>query len=185
MLLLRLLFILLVSFSVQAEEEEQESNEPLTTSPAWTLKMGDKAYGSEQFKGKPYVLHFWATWCPYCKRLQPGLDSIAKDYRAKGIQTYAMSFWENKRAKPIREMKNRGLGLKVLVKGDEVAKSFHVQTTPTTFFIDQDGDILATLNTSDPNDPQIRLAYEQLKDGYKEKELAEPEQVTEQTEAEK
>ena len=31
---------------------------------------------SSDFLGKPLVIHFWATWCPYCKKLQPGLDKL-------------------------------------------------------------------------------------------------------------
>ena len=175
MLLVRIFLLsLLFSFSVIAEDEEVVEQEEMTTAPAWSLKKDEVVYGSEQLQGKPYVIHFWATWCPYCKRLQPGLESISRDYEDKGIPTYAVSFWENTRAKPIEEMKNRGLNLNVLIKGDEVAKSFGIEATPATIFIDHKGEILVKLNTSDPNDPQIRLAYEQLKDNYAKKDEAEP-----------
>ena len=26
---------------------------------------------------------FWAPWCPYCVRLKPVFDSVAKDYEVK------------------------------------------------------------------------------------------------------
>lgn len=177
MMLLARIFLLslLFSFSVIAEDEAQ-ADEDSTKAPAWSLKKGDQVYGSEQLKGKPYVIHFWATWCPYCKKLQPGLDSVSNDYKDHGIPTYAVSFWENARAKPIVEMKNRGLGLEVLVKGDEMAKAFKVQGTPTTVFIDHEGEMLVKLNTSDPNDPQIRLAYELLKDNYNKKDEPKPDE---------
>lgn len=176
MLLIRIFLLsLLFSFSVVAEEEETpQEQEELTTAPNWSLKKEETVYGSEQLQGKPYVIHFWATWCPYCKRLQPGLESVSRDYKDLGIPTYAISFWETDRAKPIKEMKSRGLDLNVLVKGDEVAKSFRIEATPATIFIDHNGEILAKLNTSDPNDPQLRLAYEQLKDNFKAKDAAKP-----------
>lgn len=174
MLLIRIFLLsLLFSFSVVAEEEEEVAEpEYMTTAPTWSLKKDEVVYGSEQLKGKPYVIHFWATWCPYCKRLQPGLESISRDYETDGIPTYAISFWENRRAKPIEEMQNRGLNLNVLIKGDEVAKSFAIDATPATIFIDHKGEILAKLNTSDPNDPQLRIAYELLKDNYNKKDEA-------------
>ena len=174
MLLVRIFLLsLLFSFSVIAEEETQ-SDDDSTSAPTWSLTKADQAYGSEQLSGQPYVIHFWATWCPYCKKLQPGLASVSHDYKDKGIPTYAVSFWENARAKPIKEMKNRGLDLEVLVNGDEVAKAFKVQGTPTTVFVDHEGEILVKLNTSDPNDPQIRLAYELLKDNYSKKDEPKP-----------
>ena len=177
-----LLLTLLFSFSVLAEDEVETSEDTSNTAPEWTLKNGDSVYGTSQLTGKPYVIHFWATWCPYCKRLQPGLESVSRDYREDGIATYAVSFWENPRANPEREMMNRGLNLKVLVKGDEVAKSFGVQGTPTTVFINHDGEIISRLNTSDPNDPQLRLAYEALLDGLEKSKEPTPESEEDTTE---
>lgn len=171
MIIRALLLSLLVSYSINAEEVTAEVD---SAAPTWSLKKGEQVYGSEQAQGKPYVLHFWATWCPYCKKLQPGLASVAENYIDDGISTYAVSFWEDDRAKPIKEMKRRGLDLNVLVKGDEVAKAFAVQGTPTTIFIDHNGDIAVKLHTSDPNDPQIRIAYELLKDGYQDKDKVLP-----------
>lgn len=164
-----LLVFLFVSLPLFAEDEEDAIIEESDSAPTWLLTQDEIAYGSAQLEGKPYVIHFWATWCPYCKRLQPGLESIAVDYKKTGIETYAISFWENVRANPIREMKNRGLNLNVLVQGDDVAKSFGVQGTPTTIFVNHEGTVVSRYTLSDPNDPQIRLAYETLSDQFKDK----------------
>ncbi len=29
------------------------------------------------------VVDFWATWCPYCRRLMPIFDELSKEYSAK------------------------------------------------------------------------------------------------------
>ncbi len=34
--------------------------------PDFTLKDTDKTVSLSQFRGKPLVLNFWATWCPPC-----------------------------------------------------------------------------------------------------------------------
>ena len=150
----------------EAEPELDEDGNPiiqLDMAPKWSLKGAEGVeVGSELLKDKAYVLHFWATWCPYCKELQSGLDYMAIGYVKKGITTYAVSFWENPKAKPIQEMENRGLMLPVLIEGDEVAKAFSVVGTPTTLFIDKTGEIIYRHMQSDPNDPQLRAAYEQL-----------------------
>lgn len=171
-----LTLMLILSFSVWAEPEPEEleldeDGNPIVkaeVAPSWSLKDGDgNEVTSESLKDKPYVLHFWATWCPYCKRLQPGLDVIAMGYVNKGINTYAVSFWENPTAKPVREMQNRGLMLPVLVEGDEVAKSFGAMGTPTTIFVNKDHEITHIYIQSNPNDPQLRVMYEELLDSMK------------------
>ncbi len=175
---LSLFFLLLcISFAAFAEPEPEEpeldeDGNPIVkaeVAPSWTLKDAEgNDISSESLKGKPYVLHFWATWCPYCKRLQPGLDVISMGYVKKGITTYAVSFWENPKAKPVSEMQNRGLMLPVLVEGDDVAKNFGVMGTPTTVFVNKDHEVEYIHLQSDPNDPQLRVAYETLLDSMKE-----------------
>ncbi|MFT6529652.1 MAG: thiol-disulfide isomerase/thioredoxin [Psychrosphaera sp.] len=163
------LILFLCSFTVFAidDVELDEDGNPIVVSeavPTWSINNKNIELSSDALIGKAYVLHFWATWCPYCKRLQPGLETIAIEYVDKGIETYAISFWENPRAKPTQEMESRGLSFKVLEKGDEVAKLFGVQSTPTTIFVNHKGEVSFKYMLSDPNDPQLRLAYETLID---------------------
>ncbi len=187
-LLLLLLLCSFSSFALDDEPELDDDGNPIANAnmaPEWQIKNRKISLSSEVLKGKPYVLHFWATWCPYCKRLQPGLETIAQGYINKGIDTYAVSFWENPRAKPTKEMQSRELNFKVLERGDEVAKLFNVSSTPTTVFVNHRGEISFTYLLSDPNDPQLRLAYETLvkakkDDERKAKEKREAEALAEQ-----
>ena len=160
-----------LAFEPETEPELDEDGNPIIKAdmaPSWSLRRGDgEDITSEAHKDKPYVLHFWATWCPYCKRLQPGLETLANDYAKQGITTYAVSFWENPKARPVQEMENRGLSLPVLVEGDAVAKSFGVFGTPTTVFVNKKGEISLVYQKSDPNDPELRVAYEALLDSMK------------------
>ena len=37
-------------------------------------------------QGKPTIVIFWATWCPYCKAFMPYLKNIATDYARQGVE---------------------------------------------------------------------------------------------------
>lgn len=177
-----LLLLAFASYSLFAEDSEEEAEpeldedgnpivveEGVTEAPEWKLKDAEgNEVSSDTLKDKAYVLHFWASWHPYAKELQAGLDGIAIGYVKKGIPTYAVSYWEKSRAKPTQDMVNRGLMLPVLEKGDQVAKEFGVIGVPTTLFIKKDGEIVHRHTDFDPNDPQIRVAYEMLADSLKE-----------------
>lgn len=132
--------------------------------PEWQLynEQGQLVKSSD-FKGNPLVLHFWATWCPYCKRLQPGLDKLYKKYQPQGLQMMAISWWEDEGAEPQAVLDARGHSFKTLVNGDKVAREkFLVEGTPTTFFIDKEGNVLGKTRISDPDDPRLEQAIKRL-----------------------
>lgn len=86
----------------------------------------------ESLQGKPLILHFWATWCPYCKKLQPGLEKVHTKYASQGLQLIGVSFREDPGTFPQTVLEERGHQFTTLVEGEEVAKLFGVSVTPTT-----------------------------------------------------
>jgi cytochrome c biogenesis protein CcmG, thiol:disulfide interchange protein DsbE len=112
----------------------------------------------QDLKGSPLILHFWATWCPYCKKLQPGLERLRKQYESQGLQVIGVSFREDEDAMPEDTLRERGIGMITAVKGDELAKTLGVVVTPTTYFITADGSVLAVTTTSDPDNPRLEQA---------------------------
>ena len=63
-----ILFVLVILFSILSLNANANANE---TAKPWTLKTqnGD-VISLAQYKNRPVILHFWATWCPYCKKIQ-------------------------------------------------------------------------------------------------------------------
>jgi cytochrome c biogenesis protein CcmG/thiol:disulfide interchange protein DsbE len=133
--------------------------------PAFELPDADgKLVRLSDYKGQPLILHFWATWCPYCKKLQPGLEAIAQQYAGQGLVLLAVSYNEDEGADPRGVLLQRGHHFKTLVDGDAVARLYDVPGTPTTFFINRQGDIVGKTNTSKPADPVLqRLAEAALR----------------------
>jgi thiol-disulfide isomerase/thioredoxin len=157
-------FIALVFLSTFTFAQEQSKAETLMMMPHWQLyNEAGQLVKSSDFLGKPLVLHFWATWCPYCKKLQPGLDELYQTYRSEGLQMIAVSIREDEGATPQKELENRGMSFKTLINGTDMARSlFNVNGTPTTVFVDKTGRIVGTTRTSDPNDPRLAKIAEYL-----------------------
>src|SRR5271170_8469851 len=55
--------------------------------PDFTLQSLDgKTIRLSDFRGKPVVLNFWATWCEPCKIEMPWFVELQKQYAAGGLQ---------------------------------------------------------------------------------------------------
>ena len=58
----------------------------------FTLKdMNGKDVRLADFRGKPIILNFWATWCGPCKAEIPALVALADQYKAQGLTVLGVS----------------------------------------------------------------------------------------------
>jgi thiol-disulfide isomerase/thioredoxin len=46
----------------------------------------------QQYKGKPLLVTFWATWCEPCRDEYPMLNELAKQYGPEGLKVVGVSF---------------------------------------------------------------------------------------------
>lgn len=60
----------------------------------WTLRF-PRPEGGElvlaDFRGRPLVLNFWATWCPPCVKEMPLLDQFWRRHQAAGWQVVGLA----------------------------------------------------------------------------------------------
>src|SRR5579862_530384 len=49
----------------------------------------------EQYKGKPLLVTFWATWCEPCRDEYPMLNELAKQYAPQGLKVVGISLDQN------------------------------------------------------------------------------------------
>jgi thiol-disulfide isomerase/thioredoxin len=151
------LFLLTLLFSASFTLQANEIAKP------WQLKtQGGEVISLEQYKGKPVILHFWATWCPYCKKLQPTLVELQKKYQDQGVKLISISFNEDDGALPQDEINHRGYSFLTAVMGEEVAELYGVSGTPTTFFINRHNEIIWKTSSSDKSDPRFDLALKEI-----------------------
>lgn len=91
-----LFLVIIICFSIVAKAQEQQ---PMLgqIAPSFALKALDgKTYSLEQSKGKYVVIHFAATWCPFCNAEAPYLQELYKSYHNKGVEVFVIDVKEDK-----------------------------------------------------------------------------------------
>ena len=121
--------------------------------------LSGKSVSLSSFKGKPILLNFWATWCPYCREERPYLNSLHKEYKDKGLVIIAVSL--DKSEETVRKfLKKMPLDFIILHDNDNAASQpYGVYSLPTSFTIDRNGIIkdkfLGGRNWTDSNSKKV------------------------------
>ena len=127
--------------------------------PDFTLKRSTgEAVTLSSLRGNVVIVVFWATWCPYCKKLLPGIQKLVDFYEGGKFKVLAVDIWDEGDTDVY--MKQHGLNLDVLLHGDDVAGQWGVRGTPTTFVINVDGNIIYGTHNSDPDNPELASVVE-------------------------
>ena len=67
------------------------------SAPSFTLtSTNGKEVSLDKLKGKYIVIHFAATWCPFCNAEAPNLEQLYKSYRDKGVEVFIVDVKEDK-----------------------------------------------------------------------------------------
>ncbi len=104
---------------------------------AWE-KKGKKIFLSD-FRGKPVVLVFTATWCPACSKMTPELVAFRKRIEDEAM-LYLVFSAEDPRAVASYLEEKKATELAALADVDQsVSAAYGIAAVPTVVFIDADG----------------------------------------------
>jgi len=155
-LLVSFVVIAMIAFSAFANRNSMVSEVTISKYEGkdWTLKnLAGESVTLSDFQGKPTLLIFWATWCPYCKKLLPGIEELHEKYHAQGLKILGVNIKED--WKPEVYWKNFGYQFGTVINGDDVAKIYGVRGTPGIVFIAPSGKVLGVKSISDPDHPLL------------------------------
>jgi peroxiredoxin len=121
------------AFGVQRSEVRR-------VAPSFSLKDLDGKFASlNDFKGKPVLLIFWASWCPSCCEEIPVLEKYFSR-RQDQVAILLLAIDGEKEKKIRRYVQKEKITLPVLLDAKEkVARTFGVNFIPVVFLIDREG----------------------------------------------
>ena len=96
-------------------------------------------------KNKVTMVDFWASWCGPCRRFNPTLVEIYKEFKNKGFGVIGVSLDREQEAweKAIKKDKLDWIHVSDLAFWDNaVAKQYYVRFIPQSIFVDQNGIII-------------------------------------------
>ncbi len=143
-----------------AQEEEQ------STSEATQEEQSDAVYAVDftvqdldgntvklsDYYGKPIVLNFWASWCPPCKEEMPDFDKVNAEL-GEDVQFLMVNMTDSQGGESVSVassyIEENGFTFPVLYDVDqEAAYTYGVRSLPTTYFIDENEEIVAGVQGS-------------------------------------
>ena len=128
-----------------AQTQEQSAQESEFAAPDFTVYDGD---GNEvhlsDYKGKPVVLNFWATWCPPCVGELPHIEKKYAEYKDK-MHFVILSVDDNEQD-PARFIQSKGYTFPAAY-GDHQAlgRAYGIDAIPASYIISADGHIVARI----------------------------------------
>ena len=97
----------------------------------------------ESYLGKPVVINFWATWCPYCVAELSDFDSIAGEYSDR-VNFMFIDVTDGRREtveKALAYLEEGGYEniVSVFDTRGNASGLFRIRSLPTTIYLNSDG----------------------------------------------
>ncbi|MDQ3618586.1 MAG: TlpA family protein disulfide reductase [Actinomycetota bacterium] len=102
---------------------------------------------SEDLRGSPVVLNFWASWCAPCREEAPLLERMYQRYKDQGVRFIGVNI-RDQEPNAQRFVEEFEVTFPVVRDEDqELAQGLDVYGLPQTFFVDRDWQLTSTTDT--------------------------------------
>ena len=130
--------------TAQASPAETDPSEVLMRgkkAPAFTLTTSDgKKVSLSDYKGRPVLVNFWATWCGACKLEMPWFEEFRQKYGPQGFEILGIAQDDAPKDEIAKVAKRINVSYPILFPDAKVAPaSGGVDYLPESFYVGRDG----------------------------------------------
>ena len=149
-----------VVYNVFSDKVAQDLNTPITgtqnadTAPDFTVyDAAGKAHKLSDYKGKPVVVNFWASWCGPCKSEMPAFQAMWEQYGDE-VEFLMVNLVDNasETVKSAQDfLATTDYTFPVYFDTEQsAAYTYSIYSIPTTIFVDADGNLVNSIKGAMP-----------------------------------
>ena len=106
------------------------------------VDLDGKKVSLADYKGKPVVVNFWATWCAPCKLEMPWFEEFSRKYAEQGLVVLGVAADDVPKSVIEGTAKKLGVTYPVLLKDDKVEGEYGgIDFLPESFYVGKDGTV--------------------------------------------
>ena len=104
--------------------------------------VGGQLISLEDYKDRPVVLNFWASWCPPCRDETPGMERVWRKYKDEGVIILGINVQDGEKEAQ-RYISEFGVTFfNALDLDGDITVDYGVTGLPVTFFINEEGFVI-------------------------------------------
>ena len=110
--------------------------------PAFTLvTLQGKKVSLADYKGRPVLVNFWATWCAPCKLEMPWFETFRKQYQGQGFEILGINEDPDVgKDKIAATAQKTGVSYPILLEDERVSPAYGgIDYLPMSFYVDRNG----------------------------------------------
>ena len=142
-IILVLCLILFFCFDICAIDVVQPKSQNAAAEDFTLTDLSGNDISLSGFHDKSFILFFWTTWCPHCRRVLSNFKDEYENLKNEGIELLAIDVNESKERVESFVSKNSIIYPVLLDLDGEVSKKYSVLGVPTVILINKEGGIVS------------------------------------------